>query len=60
MERQSFGTSNYGTNDFWPEILYVVEIAIKYKGILKSFTNKWKYTNLYIVYLLCKALANSN
>ena len=32
--------SNYGANDFWPEILYVVEIAIKYKGILKSFTNK--------------------
>ena len=32
--------SNYGTNDFWPEILYVVEIAIKYKGILKSFTDK--------------------
>lgn len=32
--------SNYGTNDFWPEILYVVEIAIKYKDILESFTDK--------------------
>ena len=39
--------SNYEATDFWPEILYIAKMEIKYEDRLKSFSDK--NTQIYIL-----------
>lgn len=44
--------SNYEATDFWPEILYSAQLAIKCEDRLMNFSNRYGYKNLYFVCLM--------